>query len=71
MEVSLESIIFVLLLIDSIGANLLSWTDGKKWYRKNFRIFSRYFPATKGWTTYYFVLVLLLGALINGSGKFF
>jgi hypothetical protein len=71
MEISFESILFALLFVDSVGANLLSWTDGKKWYRKNFRIFSRYFPLTKGWTTLYFILVLLIGSLISNSGKLF
>ncbi len=71
MEMSFETILFIILLIDSIGANLLSWTDGKKWYRKNFRIFSRNFPLTKGWTTLYFILVLIIGALVNNSGKLF
>ncbi len=64
MEFSLEIIVFYLLLIDSIGANLLSWGGQRKWYQKNFRIFSRYFPATRGWTTYYLILVLFIGTLI-------
>jgi len=53
MEYSIEIILFYLLLVDSLGANLLSWGGGRKWYQRNFRIFSRYFPATRGWTTYY------------------
>ncbi|MAF13774.1 MAG: hypothetical protein CMI53_02680 [Parcubacteria group bacterium] len=61
---SIEVIIFYLLLIDSIGANLMSWGGGRKWYQKNFRIISRYFPATKGWTTYYLVLVIFIGIIL-------
>lgn len=65
MELSLPAVIFYLLLIDSLGANLLAWSgDGKKWYKRNFRIFSRYFPATKGWATYYLILVLWIGVLV-------
>jgi len=62
MEISVVEIIFYILLIDSIGANLVAWFDGK-WYAKNFRIFSRWFPATKGWTAYYLILVLFIGWL--------
>lgn len=64
MEFPLEVIVFYLLLIDSLGANLLSWGGQRKWYQKNFRIFSRYFPATRGWTTYYLILVIFIGTLI-------
>ena len=64
MEYNLETIVFILLLIDSLGANLMAWTSGAKWYQKHFRIISRYFPATKGWTTYYLILVLWIGAMI-------
>ncbi|MFQ5661691.1 MAG: hypothetical protein ACE5F2_00355 [Candidatus Paceibacteria bacterium] len=64
MEYSIEAIIFYLLLIDSIGANLLSWGGGRGWYQKNFNVFSRYFPATKGWTTFYLILVLFIGTLV-------
>lgn len=60
---SFQEIVFYLLLVDSIGANLLSWGGvGEKWY-KNLRLFSRYFPATKGWTIYYLLLVLWIGYL--------
>lgn len=63
MYMQMEQIIFYLLLIDSIGANLLTWGGvGDKWY-KNLRLVSRYFPATKGWTTYYLILVLWIGYL--------
>lgn len=61
---SFAEIVFYVLLIDSIGANLVSWVGlGDEWYKQNLRIFSRYFPATKGWTSYYFLLVLWIGYL--------
>lgn len=68
MDFTLEIIVFYILLIDSIGANLFSWLGGQKWYSKNFRIFSRYFPLTRGWTTYYFILVLWIGIMIIRAG---
>ena len=64
METFIYQIIFYILLVDSIGANLMSWGGGQKWYHRHFRILSRYFPATRGWTTYYFILVLFIGFLI-------
>lgn len=65
MNFSIEVLIFYILLIDSIGANLVAWFGiGEKWYLKNLRIISRYFPPSRGWTTYYLILVILIGLLI-------
>lgn len=63
MDLSFQAIIFYVLLIDSIGANLMSFGGGRQWYQRNFRLISRYFPATKGWTVYYLILVLWMGYL--------
>ncbi len=68
MDLSFEVVIFYLLLIDAIGANLMSWIDGERWYQKHFRILSRYFPAARGWTTYYLILVLWIGVILYRSG---
>lgn len=70
MDYTFELIIFLILLVDSIGANLMAWTDGRLWYQKHFRLMSRYFPITKGWTTYYLLLVLLMGAILYRFGAF-
>ncbi len=59
---SFQLIVFYLLLLDSIVVNLLAWFDGK-WFAKNFRTFSRYFPIAKGWAALYFLLVLWIGFL--------
>ena len=68
MKFSVEAIIFYPLIIDSIGANLMSWGGGRKCYQKNFRLISRYFPATKGWTTYYLMLVIYIGIALYKHG---
>lgn len=70
MNYSIEIIIFIILLIDSIGANLMAWTSGRAWYQRNFRLMSRYFPIAKGWTTYYLILVLIMGAMLYRLGAF-
>ncbi len=65
---SIEVIVFYLLLIDSISCVLIVFF-GEQWYTKHFRIFSRLFPPAKGWALYYLVLVLWVGSLlfrING-----
>lgn len=59
----IEQIVFYALLIDSVAANILAWW-GVGWYTKHLRIMSRYFPISKGWTTYYLVLVLWIGYLV-------
>lgn len=58
-------IVFYLLLIDSISVNVVSWFGFRKWYQGNFSIIARHFPLTRGWTTYYLVLVLLIGCLVH------
>lgn len=67
---SLESIIFYLLLIDAIGANLVAFF-GEKWYNRHFRHISRVFPPARGWAFYYLVLVLWVGCLLYRSGQLF
>jgi hypothetical protein len=68
MNYSLEAIVFYILLIDSIGANLCAWSGGDKWYHRHFRIISRYFPMTRGWTTYYLILVIWMGVMLYRAG---
>jgi len=60
---SIEAIIFWVLLVDSIGANFMAWF-GSSWYLHHFRLMSRYFPLAKGWTAMYLVLVLVIGYLV-------
>jgi len=70
MSIEIEAVIFYLVLIDSVGANLAAWF-GDAWYTRHFRVFSRYFPLAKGWTLYYFVLVLWVGSLLYRAGVLF
>lgn len=66
---TIEIIIFYLLLIDSLGCNLVVWF-GEKWYTKHFRLISRFFPPAKGWSLYYLILVLWIGSLISRVGGY-
>lgn len=67
---SFEAIIFYVILIDSSVALLTSFY-GEAWYVKHFRAVSRLFPAAKGWTIYYFALVLWIGCLLYRTGTIF
>ena len=58
--VSLEGVLFYLLLIDSFGCNIVSWFF-PNWYKKRFKKVSKHFPATKGWSISYLLLVLWVG----------
>lgn len=60
----IESIIFYLLLIDAIGANLLSWGGGQTWWQKHLAPVARFMPLARGWTTYYLVLVITMGIML-------
>jgi len=64
MELPIESIVFYLLLIDALGANLLSWGGKQTWWQQKLAPIATYFPLTRGWTTYYLVLVLLMGIML-------
>jgi len=59
---SIETVVFYLLLLDSIGANLVVWL-GEAWYTKHIRFISQFFPPAKGWALYYLILVLWIGWL--------
>jgi hypothetical protein len=61
-------VVFWLLFIDSVGANIVSWFGFEKWYQGNFTVTSRLFPMTRGWTTYYFILVMFIGYILKYFG---
>jgi hypothetical protein len=61
--INIINIIFYVLLIDSLGANIMAWFY-PTWYKKNYKGLVKHFPATKGWCLWYLVLVLFIGYLI-------
>ena len=61
MVLNIEVIIYYLILIDSIGANIVTWFF-PKWYKKNmYKGIVKHFPVAKGWALWYLVLVLWVG----------
>jgi hypothetical protein len=64
MNYSIEQIIVVFLLFDSVIANIVAWT-GREWYRQNFKWMARYFPLTKGWALGYLGLVVWILVLVK------
>ena len=60
MEFTIEDILWYLVFIDSILVNLIVWLF-PNWYEKKFKSMSKYFPASKGWSLWYLVLVLWIG----------
>ena len=67
MVLGVEGIIWYLLLIDAIGANIVSWFFAS-WYKKQFKGWTKHFPASKGWSVYYLVLVLWVGYALSRLG---
>jgi hypothetical protein len=65
---NIEAIIFYVIFIDAISANLLV-LFGSEWYVRHFRTLSRWFPAAEGWALYYLALVLWVGSLLYRTGK--
>lgn len=61
----LPKIIFIILLIDSIAANIVA-VFGARWYARHFQTISRMFPITIAWTIWYLILVLWIGVVTWG-----
>lgn len=66
MNFNFETIIFYILLLDSLFANIVAWFGPIK--IRDVKIFSRYFPLTKGWTSYYLILVIFIGWILYKYG---
>jgi len=58
--VGIEAVIYYLILLDSIVANIMVWFFAK-WYKKNYRGWYKHFPAAKGWALWYLILVIWVG----------
>jgi len=55
-----ETVLFLFLLLDSLGAVVLSF-KGPLWWAKYLAPVAKYFPYAKGWSLLYFIFVLTLG----------
>lgn len=64
MDINWVVVIYTMLLIDSMGAIVMSWF-GQKWWMNATGSFAKYFPAAKGWAVLYFMLVLVIGYLLG------
>ncbi|MCA9353926.1 MAG: hypothetical protein KC877_00215 [Candidatus Kaiserbacteria bacterium] len=64
MEPHWQIIVFSLLVVDSVGAIIMSWC-GRRWWIHNLGVFAEYFPPAKGWSALYFLLVLVIGHLLG------
>lgn len=67
MTFNIEAAIWYLILLDTIGANLVAWFF-TSWYRENFKTLYKYFPLTKAWSFVYLVLVLWVGWVLYRLG---
>jgi hypothetical protein len=63
----IEGIIWYLVLLDSLGANIAAWFF-PKWAKKNFKWVFKHLPLTKGWAATYLVLVLWVGYSLSRLG---
>lgn len=68
MDTNIETIVFVLLLVDALGANILAFSRGRGWWQRNAATIARYLPMSRGWTTYYLFLVVLYGIFLVKNG---
>jgi hypothetical protein len=61
MKITIETIIYIVVLFDAISATVLAWSRYGTTLNNKFGLFTKHFPITRGWTTYYLLLVLWLG----------
>ena len=65
--ITIEAIIFYVLLLDALACNLMA-LYGKKTYARHLRTVSRIFPAVDGWAAHYLILMLWIGTLLWQMG---
>ena len=63
MEFNLEAIIWYLMLLDAIGAVLVTLFFAD-WYREKFETLHKHFPLTRAWCLVYLGLVCWAGWLL-------
>ena len=68
---NIEAIIFYILLIDAISANLMVQISGVSGTCDTSARISRWFPPAEGWALYYLALVLWVGSLLYRAGMLF
>lgn len=68
MNFNLEAILWYLVALDCIVANLTAWFF-KDCYEKNLGSISKHFPATKGWCLVYLCIMLWLGWALLRNGN--
>jgi hypothetical protein len=67
---TIETVVYVLVLIDALFAAGSAWLGYGERINRRYIIFARYFPLTRGWTTCYLLLVLWLGSVFLRAGMF-
>jgi len=58
--VGFEGVIWYLFLLDSLGANIVSWFFSN-WAKKKYKWLWKHLPVTRGWSAIYLILVLWIG----------
>lgn len=64
----IETIIYYLVLFDAVIAVATAWSGWGEKLNRQFTIFARFFPITRGWTLYYLILVLWVGSALLRLG---
>lgn len=69
MAMGVEAIIYYLVLLDAIGANVVALFFPRAFKSK--KGIWKHFPITKGWTIWYLILVIWVGYGLNRLGIIF
>lgn len=67
MEWNIESIIFYILLGDSIAAVITAFCGGRTWWERTLPKVATELPITRGWALLYHVLVLFIGYILASN----
>tara|TARA_B100000745_G_C20053506_1_gene359371 strand:- start:262 stop:486 length:225 start_codon:yes stop_codon:yes gene_type:complete len=68
MEWDILSLVFYLLLIDSLFVIVLAFSGANDLWEKKMGKIAKHFPLTKGWAIVYNLLVLLIGYALSAAG---
>lgn len=67
-NITLESVVFYLLFIDAIAANVIVWGGFQKDFKKRIGLFAEHLPLTKGWAIAYLIALIWMGSALVRLG---
>lgn len=58
------TVLYYLVLFDAVSVNMMAWAGANHWWQRAGGPLAHLFPLRRGWTSYYLLLVLVIGYLL-------